>query len=103
MSYRFQAELWVYPGENAWYFVTLPFDHADEIEELSRTTSTQRGFGSVRVRVTVGRTTWTTSVFPDNKAKSYLLPVKKQVRTAERLNEGAPVDVLLELVDVPGA
>lgn len=103
VSYRFQAELWVYPGENPWYFVTLPFDHADEIEELTRTTSTQRGFGSVRVRVTVGSTTWATSVFPDNKAKSYVLPMKKQVRTAERLTEGAPVDVLLELVDIPGA
>ena len=82
MSYRFQAELWVYPGENPWYFVTLPFDHADEIEELTRTTSTQRGFGSVRVRVTVGSTTWATSVFPDNKAKSYVLPMKKQLPTA---------------------
>ncbi len=100
VSYRFQAELWVYLGENPWYFVTLPFDHADEIEELTRTTSTQRGFGSVRVRVTVGRTTWTTSVFPDSKNKSYVLPVKKQVRAAEGLVEGSPVDVEIELVDV---
>lgn len=97
MTYRFRAELWEYQGPNPWYFVTLPFDQADEIDEL--TTTTQRGFGSVRVEVTVGSTTWRTSIFPDSKAKSYVLPVKKQVRTAERLAPGAPVDVSLVLVD----
>jgi hypothetical protein len=102
VTYRFRAELWIYPGQNPWYFVTLPFDHADEIDEITSATATQRGFGSVRVRVTVGGSTWNTSVFPDSKTKSYVLPVKKQVRTAEGLTEGAPVDVMLELVDVQG-
>jgi hypothetical protein len=101
VTYRFRAELWVYPGQNPWYFVTLPFDQADEIDEITSATSTQRGFGSVRVRVTVGATTWNTSVFPDTRSKSYVLPVKKQVRTAEGLVEGGFVDVGIELVDVP--
>lgn len=98
VTFRFRAELWLYPGNVAWHFVTLPFDVADDIEEISR--PVQRGFGSVRVTATVGRTTWSTSLFPDSKATSYLLPVKKQVRTAEGLVVGEPVDVELELVDV---
>ena len=102
MTYRFRAELWVYQGQNPWYFVTLPFDHADEIDEITSTSSTQRGFGSVRVKVTVGRTSWHTSIFPDSKNKSYVLPVKKQVRVVEGLVEGSPVDVEIELVDVSG-
>ena len=98
MIHRFRAELWLYPGDAAWHFVTLPFEVADEIEEVSR--PVQRGFGSVRVRVTVGRTTWSTSLFPDNKAQSYLLPMKKPVRTAEGLRVGDQVDIELELLDV---
>ena len=98
MTYRFSAPLWRYKGDSPWHFLTLPFEHADEIDE--RTTTVQRGFGSVRVHVTVGATTWSTSLFPDTKAESYILPVKKAVRTAERLQEGSMVEVSLELADV---
>mgnify|MGYP001765932489 CR=1 FL=1 len=76
----------------------MPFDQADEIDE--RTAHVQRGFGSVKVNVTVGRTTWSTSLFPATSEESYILPVKAAVRKAEGLVEGEPVDVLLELVDV---
>lgn len=100
MRFTFSAELWRYQGQAAWFFVTLPFDVADDIEEISR--PVQRGFGSVRVRATVGSTTWSTSLFPDTKAESYLLPMKKAIRTAEGLHEGVPVEVSLELVDVAG-
>ncbi len=56
------------------------------------------GFGSRRVEVTVGATTWRTSVFPDNASASYLLPVKKAVRVAEGLDEGDEITVRLEVV-----
>jgi hypothetical protein len=99
-TYEFAAALWRWSGNAAWHFVTLPFDQADEIDEL--TLGRQRGFGSVRVRVTVGSTTWETSVFPDTKVASYVLPVKKPVRVAERLTEGVPVTFRLEVLDVDG-
>ena len=85
-------------GVGPWHFVTLPVDQADEIDELTMFTS--RGFGSVRVEVTIGNTTWGTSLFPDAKAESYVLPIKKLVRTVERLEAGKVVEVSLELVDV---
>lgn len=44
-------------------------------------------------------TTWRTSVFPDSKAKAYLLPVKKAIRTAEDLGAEDRVRVILRLVD----
>ena len=96
MSYLFTAPLWRWKGDSAWHFVTLPFDQSDEIDE--RTTATQGGFGSVKVRVTVGTTTWTTSLFPSSEQKSYILPMKAAVRKAESLREGDPVQVRLELV-----
>jgi hypothetical protein len=98
VSYEFSAPLWRWKGDSAWHFVTLPFEQSDEIDE--RTTATQGGFGSVKVRVTVGRTTWTTSLFPSTGQKSYILPVKAAVRKAEALGEGEPVAVVLHLVGI---
>jgi hypothetical protein len=51
------------------------------------------------VKVTVGRTTWTTSIFPSKEQKSFILPVKAAVRKAEGLADGTTASVHLELVD----
>lgn len=97
MTYRFTAEVWLHQGHAAWHFLTVPEDVSDDIEE--RTSHLQRGFGSVRVRVRIGATTWSTSVFPDSKRGAYILPVKKDVRRAEGIDDGTAVDVALDLVD----
>lgn len=86
-TYRFTAELWEYEGPAAWFFVSIPTDIADEIAELMD--GRAGGFGSVRVHVAVGGTRWSTSLFPDKQAGTYVLPVKKAVRRAEDLHEGA--------------
>lgn len=54
MRFQFVAPLWEWSAQGGWYFVTLPTDAADEIAEIPRAAG---GFGSVRVRVTVGATT----------------------------------------------
>jgi hypothetical protein len=77
--------------------VTLPTEVADEIDHI--TSESRRGFGSVRVEVTVGSTTWNTSIFPDRASQSFVLPVKKAVRLAEQLRPGSPVVASLVLVD----
>ena len=96
-SFEFTADLWRYTGEAAWYFLTVPHDLADEIDHV--TAESRRGFGSVRVEVTVGTTTWRTSIFPDTKSESFVLPVKKSVRSAEGLAEGSAVCAQIHLVD----
>ena len=93
--YRFRARLWLHTGQAAWHFVTLPHDVSDEIDEL--TPRNRRGFGSVRVIATIGATTWSTSVFPDTQATSYVLPVKKSVRETEGLIADDVVDVTVRL------
>jgi len=97
-TFAFTATLRLHPGEGGWHFVTLPADVATDVRDLSA--GRQHGFGSVRVRVTVGRTTWRTSVFPESATGSYVLPVKKAIRTAERLAVGGDVLVTLELLDL---
>ena len=84
--------MWLWDGDAAWHFVTLPEDVSDEVEEQA---GERRGFGSVPVQVTIGSTTWTTSVFPDSKRGAFLLPVKKQVRTREQVEAGDVVTVEL--------
>lgn len=101
-GFTFTAELWRWTARKesadtgAWCFVTLPADLADDVRELA---GEPRGFGSVRVRVRVGGTQWDTSVFPDKESGSFVLPVKKAVRTAAGVTEGDELTVTLTLRD----
>lgn len=95
-TYVFRAEVWEHEGPAAWFFISLPDDHADDIDE--RFGHRAKGFGSLRVEVTIGGTTWATSIFPDTKRATYVLPVKKAVRVAEGLAEGTVTDVELRVV-----
>ena len=54
-----------------------------------------RGFGSLKVSVMIGATTFKTSVFP-SKETGWLLPIKASVRKAEGLTEGEAVELALE-------
>jgi len=76
-------------AEAAEAIVAHRFEH--QLEEGKR-----RGFGSVKVTVTCGKTRWDTSLFP-NKDGSWFLPIKKPVRVAEDLMDGDEVEVDLEL------
>jgi hypothetical protein len=96
----FDAELWRWDARRAdsWTFVSLPADASEEIRDL--TGGSRRGFGSLRVRVTVGDSTWTTSIFPGSGSRAYVLPVKRPVRTAEALEVGDVTTVTVELLDL---
>jgi len=93
-SWTFDAELWSSEQFAAWAFVTLPAEVGDDVRLLS---GPPTGFGSVRVEITLGASTWRTSVFPD-KARGYVLPVKSAVRRREGLELGDRVRVALVLV-----
>ena len=97
--FRFESELFRWEGDSAWHFLALPEAVADAIEDR-QVGGLRRGFGSVRVRVTIGGSTWATSVFPDKGRRTFLLPVKAAVRKAEGLDAGDVATVVLELVDV---
>jgi hypothetical protein len=95
--HTFRADLWAHDlsGPGSWYFVTVP---GPVSEELGEQAGPPRGFGSVRVEVTIGATSWHTSVFPDSARGCYVLPVKRQVRAAEGLEEGSPCEVTLVVI-----
>lgn len=95
-GYMFTAELWEWDGKAAWHFFSLPEDVTDEIDE--RFAHQAAGFGSVKVTVTIGSTTWTTSIFPDTKRGTFILPVKKAVRIAEDLADGSTAELHLRVL-----
>ena len=53
------------------------------------------GWGMIPVTAQVGRTQWTTSLFP--KDGGYIVPLKDAVRKAEALEVGDEVTVRLSL------
>jgi hypothetical protein len=94
-SWEIRAPVWRWSDGN-WFFLTVPDDVSDEIAEASE--GTAGGFGSVRVEVTCGRTTWRTSLFPSKGANAYILPMKKSVREAEGLTGGDTAHVQVRLL-----
>jgi hypothetical protein len=95
-TWEVTAPVWRWPSGN-WFFLTVPDDVSDEIAEASEGRS--GGFGSVRVEVACGATTWRTSLFPSSSAHAYVLPLKRSVRDAEGLDEGAAARVRLHVLD----
>lgn len=93
MKLTITEKLWRYPGEAAWYFIRLDKESSHQVKEGAP----KRGWGSVKVQVKVGATTWNTSIFPE-KDGSYLLPVKASVRKAEGLNNETMVTAQLTVV-----
>ena len=93
--FRFHARVWLYSGASGWHFVTVPEDTSELIREAHR--PNHRGWGSLPVAVTIGKTTWTTSIFWDKKAGAYLLPIKAEVRKTEAVELGDDVNVSVEI------
>ena len=97
MAYHFSANLYLWEARTAsWVFANLPEDVADEIEDAAP--EPRRGFGAVKVEVTVGASTWRTSIFPSKDAGTFILPVKKAILKAETLAVGDTVKMSLRTV-----
>jgi hypothetical protein len=86
-------------GTGSWHFVTIDGTAGEALSGTALMRRMERslgGFGSLKVKVTIGDSTFKTSVFP-SKELGWLLPVKASVRKAEGLGEGAAVAVALEV------
>lgn len=94
-QYQINTNIWQYPGESGWHFITVPKDISDDIRNLFGDRA--RGWGSLRVTITLGSSTWDTSIFPDKKEGAYILPIKADIRKRENVRMGDTVDFLLEI------
>jgi hypothetical protein len=98
-EHTFTAELWQWDArrQDTWTFVTVPLDITAAIEQEADTRGPRAGFGSVRVHVRIGPSTWDTSVFPDSASGQFVLPVKRLVRDANDVDVGDTVTVHLRV------
>lgn len=94
-TYTFKSKLWLYDGFGGWHFVNLPVDMSAEIKEQFGPIK-KRGWGSIPITATVGKTTWDTSIFPDKKGY-YLLAIKAAVRKAENIGEDDEITVTIKI------
>jgi hypothetical protein len=94
--YKVRAKIWLYPGAAAWHFVTIPAAQSARIKKTFG--AKRRAWGSLPVTVTLGKTRWKTSIFPDKKAGAYLLPLKADIRKKENVSKGDAVSLLLEVL-----
>ena len=91
MELQFRGEVWFWRGPAPFHFVTVPPDQAQQIADLAPVLT--YGWGMIPATVRVGRTAITTSLWP--KDGGYIVPLKTALRTAEDVEVGQQVEVLL--------
>ena len=91
--YKFKVKVYIHAGRGVWYMITLPVDVAQEIDVLF--SDQKRGWGSLSVEATAGKTTWQTSIFPSKERNSYIMLLKKEVRKNEDIKKGD--DIIFKL------
>ena len=93
MNIEFTGKIWFWKGPAPWFFVTVPEKQSHDLKAISAFVT--YGWGVIPVHVQIGKTEFTTSLFP--KDGLYLVPIKASVRKAENLEEGDNVTVRLEV------
>ena len=93
MNIEFNAKIIFWRGPAPWFFVTVPAKESRDLKAISNLVT--YGWGVIPVTVRIGKTVWTTSLFP--KDGRYLVPIKASVRKAEKLDKGDKVTVRLEV------
>ena len=90
----FQATVFQADDGDAWHWVGLDEGASEAVTRFSR--GATGGWATIKVEATVGATTWNTSLFLASD-DTYLLPLKKDVRRAEAINDGDEIEVSVRL------
>jgi hypothetical protein len=80
-EYKIRSKIWLYPGMAGWHFLSVPKRQTAEIKKAY--VGKTKGWGSLPVEATIGKTSWKSSIFPESKSGTYLLPLKAAVRKKE--------------------
>ncbi|GAA2760736.1 GNAT family N-acetyltransferase [Actinopolymorpha rutila] len=99
MDLEFSGEIWEWRGPAPYHFVTVPEGESLSLRESPAGES--YGWGMLPVRVRIGSTEWSTSLWP--KDGGYVVPLKDAVRKPLRLGPGDTVTIQLIAVDQPAS
>ena len=82
ISLKFSTEVIYWRGPAPFYFAPVPDAQVKKIKDISSQLS--YGWGVIPARVKIGKTEFTTSLFP--RQGGYMVPIKNVVREAEELD-----------------
>lgn len=83
IQYQFSAKPWQHQGPGGWYFVSLPVKLSKEIRTVFK--MDEEGWGRLKAIAKIGSAEWQTAIWFDSKKKTYLLPLKADIRKKEQL------------------
>lgn len=93
--FAFSGKVWRYPSAGGWHFVSLSQQVSAKIR---KSIVEKRPWGYVKVKATIGETSWQTGLWPQAKEGVYLLVIKQAVRAKEDIREGDTVHGSLEIL-----
>lgn len=96
-AFAIKAKVWLHSTPAAtWHLVSIPLKESSYIQE--RFGSRKRGFGSIRVKATIGIVVWNSSIFPDSRNKgTYFLLLKAEVRQKASIAAGDTIEFTIEI------
>ena len=83
IKYEFTAKTWQHSAPNGWHFVSLPTEISTEIRENLKWQ--EEGWGRLKATAKIGNSQWETAIWFDTKHKTYLLPLKADIRKKEKI------------------
>jgi hypothetical protein len=98
LDLSFAATVWKHAGPSSWYFVTVPQGLSRLVRETNKLS--ESGWGRLHVVAVINGHTWSTAMWFDTKHRSYLLPIKADVRRKTRIDAGSKVVVNIMLCDL---
>lgn len=93
MRIQFQGEIFYWRGPAPYLFVAVPEAQSAEIKAISAHVT--YGWGVIPVTARIGKTEFKTSLFPQDGR--YLVPIKKSVQLAERVDVGDTVAIQMDV------
>ncbi len=88
------SEVWRWPGVGGWHFVYVDRKYNEMIKKLGKI----YGSGFVKIRATIGQTSWDTALFPHRKENAYLISIKSAIRKKEEIQIGDKLKLKVELL-----
>lgn len=88
---EFEGVVVFWRGPAPWHFVSVPGEQAEAIASVAAHVT--YGWGMIPATVTLGASTWTTSLWP--KDGGFLVPLKTAVRRAEDVEVDSAVRLRL--------
>jgi hypothetical protein len=93
IEYKFTAKPFSYSQGDSWRFVSLPQEMAKEIRENLR--FLEEGWGRMKASAKIGASEWETAIWFDTKHKTYLLPLKAEIRKRENIGTDKDIEITI--------